>query len=171
MASPGSSCCVLMNSLKPDTVDSLQLSMEPERSRMIAMRVKLFLHFSSSAFTSFLDGLDFGGRSQPCRPRLLHFERRGDALSRRPPSVVDVAQVLRRNPELGRELLGGLLSLLLLQELHELIEIHFPYGHSSSIRQLTYPSSDVDLTAPSRPLANVLKNLKPASLSGDAGQT
>jgi hypothetical protein len=67
-------------------------------------------------------------------------------------------------------LLGGLLSLLLLQELHELIEIHSLYGHGSSIRQLTYPSSDVH----SRPLSVLLpapaKDLKPALLKGMPGQ-
>jgi hypothetical protein len=59
-------------------------------------------------------------------------------------------------------LLGGLLSLLLLQELHELIEIHSFYGHAASIRHLTYTSSDVRLRLLSVLLPAPGENLKPA---------
>ena len=134
--------------------------MEPERSRMIAMRVKLSFIFPPPP--SVLDRAGFGWRRHRVDHRLLDLERGGDALSRRPPSVVDVAQVLRRNPEPGRELLGSLLSLLLLQELHELIEIHSLYGHNSSIRHLTYPSSDVRLRPRPALSPALVRILKPA---------
>jgi hypothetical protein len=67
-------------------------------------------------------------------------------------------------------LLGGLLSLLLLQEPHELIEIHSLYGHATSIRQLTYPSSDVRLRLHPASLPAPSKNLKPAPLKAMQGR-